>query len=281
MAYREYRKYPDEFPFSCYLKSGGFHYLPHWHTEIEMLYVLQGTFTMTIGQKMYQLQPGDIAICDSGDIHHYHGSGSSSAKAILLLFHPKLIGIKAGERSPFSVYNHIVKLEHFDDEKRAELVAGFRRALEEFTLQSEAWEMYTVSEINRICGTLTRHQPNVQPHFQDKFAEVESSEIIQQVLRYLEQNYNHENSLMTLSKTFNVSPYHLSRLFNKCVGMNFRSYLNRLRILQAEQLIKTTNESLCSIAFHCGFESVRSFNRSFKAVLGEAPSSLRKHKEIP
>ena len=60
----------------------------------------------------------------------------------------------------------------------------------------------------------------------------------------------------------------LSKRFKTATGFGFKEYIINLRIQNACRLLLETNKSITDIAFECGFNSVSSFNRSFKKVKG-------------
>jgi AraC-like DNA-binding protein len=73
----------------------------------------------------------------------------------------------------------------------------------------------------------------------------------------------------------NMSYHHLSRLFGETVGTSFRQHLNRLRVNEADRLLAGSTLSITDIALHCGFNSLRTFNRAYQALRGQTPSSTR------
>ena len=60
--------------------------------------------------------------------------------------------------------------------------------------------------------------------------------------------------------------------------MNFRKYLNLYRTEQACNLLRTTQKDISDIALDCGFQTLRSFNRAFKAATGLTPTQYRDRK---
>ena len=57
--------------------------------------------------------------------------------------------------------------------------------------------------------------------------------------------------------------------------MTFVDYLTKERIRLAESMFMTENKKYIDIAFECGFNSVSSFNRSFKKVKGISPREFK------
>jgi AraC-like DNA-binding protein len=72
-----------------------------------------------------------------------------------------------------------------------------------------------------------------------------------------------------------MSEFHFCRLFQSLVGTSFKDYLNAIRADAAEELILSGGQSITTVAMECGFNTIRTFNRVFKAVKGYTPSSLR------
>jgi AraC-like DNA-binding protein len=79
-----------------------------------------------------------------------------------------------------------------------------------------------------------------------------------------------------MSRDLGVSRSHLSHTFSQRLGTNFRSYVNALRIDQACEMLKGTEDSVTHIAYECGFESQRTFNRVFMEQCGLSPSEYRR-----
>lgn len=82
--------------------------------------------------------------------------------------------------------------------------------------------------------------------------------------------------IQRLAKIIGIPAYQLSEIFNTKIGMNFPQYLKNRRVEAAKALIRERPEDkLLSIAFDCGFNSLSSFNESFKAITGMTPSQYR------
>jgi AraC family L-rhamnose operon regulatory protein RhaS len=54
------------------------------------------------------------------------------------------------------------------------------------------------------------------------------------------------------------------------------TYLNRLRVRHADQLLKTTDHSITDIAFECGFQSSQYFATVYRQFTGKNPGASRK-----
>ena len=101
------------------------------------------------------------------------------------------------------------------------------------------------------------------------------SNLVRQIQDYLNRNYADAGlGLAKISLTFDLSESYLSALFKKEVGTNFAEYLEQLRIHAACQLLNDGCK-IADIPGQVGYNSVQSFRRAFKRVMGIAPSEYR------
>lgn len=84
-----------------------------------------------------------------------------------------------------------------------------------------------------------------------------------------------ELSVASLSEKLGCSPNHLSRAFHKEVGEKISSYINRIRLQNAESILRETTLSVKEIAFACGFADPNYFSRQFRREHGMTPNEFR------
>jgi AraC family transcriptional regulator len=78
-----------------------------------------------------------------------------------------------------------------------------------------------------------------------------------------------------LAASLDISVGHFCRAFKCTFGMPARIWIRRRRIELAQGLMLTTGASLSEIALSCGMSDQSHFTRSFRRIVGEAPSSWR------
>jgi AraC-like DNA-binding protein len=83
----------------------------------------------------------------------------------------------------------------------------------------------------------------------------------------------------SIARELGVSPLHLNRLLRQRTGAGFRTHLRETRIRRAARLLRTTSDSVKSIAISCGYRSPSEFVRHFRATLGHTPTAYRQTRE--
>ena len=98
---------------------------------------------------------------------------------------------------------------------------------------------------------------------------------IKAILQYMEDNFKNTGmGLAMVSEQFGLSEGYLSALFKEEMNVNFADYLEDLRMKEACRLLKE-GVLVADIAERTGYNSVQSFRRAFKRVLGVSPSEYR------
>lgn len=95
------------------------------------------------------------------------------------------------------------------------------------------------------------------------------------ILNFIERNYMYPISLQTLSDQLFLTPQYLSRLIKRCLGQNFVSYLNHVRLVHAVDDLLNTGQAIISVATGNGFSSLNTFNKLFKATYHTTPNQYR------
>jgi AraC-like DNA-binding protein len=90
---------------------------------------------------------------------------------------------------------------------------------------------------------------------------------------------NNEITLTTMANKLDLKPIHLSQVLNEEFKENFYAFINRYRIIESQRLLKDEryqNYSIQAIAFEAGFNSMSTFNKAFKEIVGKSPSTFQK-----
>lgn len=270
--YYENRFYSNNLPVHSNL-TRSFSFLAHWHTEIEIIMVLKGRFQVGINREEKVLNKGDLAVCTSGQIHFFKDVCKDS-EIIITIFHPSLIGFPDGWPKGQELLSPFIPCE----ECNSSFIESLRKVLlslhDELNHKDE-WVNYMISaRLYEIAGLLTKHASFVSAG-KDTTRKPDSS-IAHQILRYIDERYITNLTLENVAREFNVSLSYLSKLVKKTSGMSFMSYLVNRRMLRAEYLLKNSDKNITEIAFDCGFESIRTFNRIFRDMNSLSPSEYRK-----
>ncbi len=107
----------------------------------------------------------------------------------------------------------------------------------------------------------------------------EDSKIIFRFIAYIQEHLVEDINLQKLSLEFHMNPAYISQLFKNETGINYHSYLTRLRVNKSKTLLTTTDKSISEIATAVGFSDYRVFTKMFKNYTGMTPSQYKNHSD--
>lgn len=99
-------------------------------------------------------------------------------------------------------------------------------------------------------------------------------------LEWMQLHYSSPLNLGTMCLELGVSLPHLSRAFHKEFGITPITYLTRIRLEHAMQLLLNTDISIHKIAQECGFSNSNYFTKVYKKVLHTTPAQYRKQRKL-
>ncbi|MEH7388337.1 response regulator [Bacillus sp. JJ1521] len=113
---------------------------------------------------------------------------------------------------------------------------------------------------------------------EDKY-DASGKEIVKWVQNYINTFYSSEITLAKVSEKYHINPIYFSRIFKAHVGISFNSYLTKIRMEEAKNLMDTTSLLVQDISEVVGYDDPKYFSKVFKKYYGKSPSLYIETKE--
>lgn len=137
-------------------------------------------------------------------------------------------------------------------------------------------KLYSLDTIEKINAYQTNVFNTVYTMISNKMHANRSDNLIDNVIKYLNENYmNPDMSLTLVAQTFFISEQHLSKIFKASTNTTFSNYLIDLRISHAKELLENTSVKINEIASLVGYTNIHSFIKIFKKQVGMTPLQYR------
>ncbi len=94
---------------------------------------------------------------------------------------------------------------------------------------------------------------------------------------FIAEHLGESIALSDVARAANMSSFHFCKVFKAALGVTFTDYLSRARVEKTKQLLLDPHKRVSEAAFEVGFQSLSQFNRAFRRITGESPSSYREH----
>jgi AraC-like DNA-binding protein len=105
---------------------------------------------------------------------------------------------------------------------------------------------------------------------------LERPSVIDQINRYIWDNFDRNLKISDLAERFPYSESHLRLLFRKRMGMSLGTYIQKVRMNRARALLVNSGLNVSQVAQASGYDSLYSFSRAFKKSIGLSPLAYKK-----
>ncbi len=230
----------------------------HVHGIVEMVCLLRGECEMEIDGKPVTLRAGDAAIAFPL-VPHSFDRISEDISGLAAFFSADLIPEFAPvfhTQLPDPPVAHGINIENED----------FHLAAEKLTALPESSPSRTAYLHLLLANLLSVLRFHTAAAYRER-------DLGTKVVRYV---YDHACENITLSSAahdLGVSESHLSHLFAQQFHVNFRRFINAIRIDKAIMLMRDPYMTLTQVCYQCGYDNPRTFRRSFVRETGALPAA--------
>ena len=235
-------------------------YAPMFHSHGEILYVTEGTVTVTVDGRRKELLSDELCVVFPYCVHSYEPQ--TGAKVSVVLFSSENVGefsevlLSSVPHNPFY-------------ENSSYMYPLMKRILslskENNSLCRKTCDAYLKALLGELLINMELSDRNTS-----------DANVVRAVLEYCSEHFMENISIKSVAGNIFVSERYITKIFAEKVGCSFRNYINALRINRAKQLINETTLGITDIMYECGFRNQSTFNRVFLDEVGVSPRIYRK-----
>lgn len=278
--------FPD-FPFHIYtIKHPGNvpTILPiHWHNEMEIIYLNEGTATFRVENREYPLQAGEAVIVHPGELHSgtSHDPGGVFYYSIVFKWswlssyqqdriqERYLAPIPSTARLPVALYA--------DVSVHQGPLNAVRQILNRFERKAAAYELNMKAALLLLIADCFEHGLIESGTGADVRRGQAFNRQMKQVLAYMEEHSHEKLELQQLASSISLSRSYFCKFFKEHTGMRPMEYLNFIRINKAATLLRTGSYNVIEAALETGYHHVSYFAKWFKLFMNMTPSEYKSH----
>jgi AraC-like DNA-binding protein len=246
----------------------------HFHEFYEIYYLVKGEREYFIKDRVYRVQAGDVVFINKRELHRTIDTGAPGHERILLSFDAEFLqGFETG--TLLSLFQPSRKILSAAGETKLFIERLFLKMLQEWTEKPFGYEIFLRTLLQQLLLTAIRHfRESDHQHHAESSSPIYAT--IMQIVKYISEHYMETISLEQLSSAYNLSPHYISRKFKEITGYSLVEYLQSIRILEAQTLLRETRLKVTEIAARVGFNDLSHFGRVFQQISGTTPLRYRK-----
>ncbi|WP_281975150.1 AraC family transcriptional regulator [Halobacillus litoralis] len=244
----------------------------HTHDYFQLSVPLSGDLMTYHNSKKRKLEFEESLLVPPGDSHQ-HEAVHARKKIMLISFNEEIISEAYRTYTGFELDS----IDFSPVQSNSQLLLN--KAMSLFQIASyEGMEAVLAREGELASVLLDQMRGSHSEHWEKsgKKRPYSSEPSIKAIKDYILERYQDDVTLDHLAVHLNISKYHLHRSFTNAVGMTPREFLHHVRLRKAACLLKGKDMEITEVAFKVGFQSISTFNRSFKKFYGKTPTQFLK-----
>ncbi|MCX6952810.1 MAG: helix-turn-helix domain-containing protein [Verrucomicrobia bacterium] len=128
----------------------------------------------------------------------------------------------------------------------------------------------------RLLSSFAQHLSMVSNELMIKEAAAEPPAVVR-ARAFISEHLGEQLGLHQVAQAAHMSAFYFCKIFKSATGLTFTDYIARARVEKTKQLLLNPHVRVSEAAYEAGFQSLSQFNRVFRRVVGEAPSTYRDH----
>lgn len=158
-------------------------------------------------------------------------------------------------------------------EKRKKIAGKRLQKLSTLTQFNQLIELLSVFTF--LAGSTEYEKLKVRPVSNHTI--LKQQERIHQIYQHVEEHFKEAIDTNEIAKKVSLSVPAFCRYFKKATKLTYTDFVNQYRINHAKKLL-IQDRNVTEACFESGFENLSYFNRTFKKITGENPSTFKKKK---
>ncbi|QNK34686.1 AraC family transcriptional regulator [Serratia sp. JUb9] len=240
---------------------------PHWHSAPELICILSGEFSVTLGHATSLAAAGSMLYINPDEIHSLEARAPNS-QLLTIQFAPNLFDeLHPAPQLDYALFHQQESGE--DLQIRSSVLALLEHlvhAQPSFTRIALVYQL-----LSSLATAGEKRADRQQMTFRKK-----DQQLVKYGIEFINQHFDDELNLSTVADNAGVSYHHFSRTFKKISGYNFKEYLTMVRINKAKLLLKDTNIPITDISYTCGFSGHKQLIFAFNKYCRMTPTEFRK-----
>lgn len=250
----------------------------HRHNEVQLTWIIKGEGTLVANNNMHHFEENEIYWISANQPHLFKSDDNCFTETKNSNVHTLTIFFNtASQLGSFFDIPEVTHLKEFIAKQNCgfKIPAEMVKALSEKMLQVQqnagVEQFLYFLDMLKIIASIEKTEslsPEVMP---TQFKEDEGIRIAN-IFNYVMQNYTQQITLEEVSRLAYMTPQAFCRYFKKHTHHTLVSFVNQVRINEAcKKLVEHKYESIASVAYTTGFNSITNFNRVFKSVTKKSP----------
>lgn len=250
----------------------------HWHNEFEIQIILKGRAEYSVNGSSYTVGEG-CAIYVAPEAVHMMRALSDNTVGYNIVLLPQFLSdiLQAADCKKYTAPLSSRQPEAFvitPERKEGNAILETLKRMYYTESTHAAYELFLLEKLINIWRNLISILPK-DPGASESSGKLLREQRMRRMLNYIRQNYSQPVSISEIAASANISKSECFRCFAELSKMTPVEYVNQFRLLQAAQLLISTQDSIADICYATGFNNTSYFTKKFREQYKTTPKAYR------
>jgi AraC-like DNA-binding protein len=261
-----------------------------WHERLELFVPCNGHGEFVMGERKIAFSPGDVLVVDNMKLHGIVKHLGAVRRVMVVTFLPEFVYNLASPAcdslflTPFywQPDGVVPVVRSTDDIAPTMHEALMRLARCYYAADREPhYQAGCKAFLLEVLYLLAAHFGWPERTHQEYLLQQERSRLLGKLHEFLLANFSEKITVRSAASLVNMSESTFMKYFKRVTGETFVSYLTRLRLERAAELLEATNLPIADISYSVGFPDQSYFDRMFRRHFSRTPREVRRGQVLP
>ena len=254
----------------------------HYHPEIELLFIQEGTGTQFVGDSIQRFEGGDLLLIGSdcphylrSDNKYFSGDPNLWVSALVIHFNPSIFSkdfLSLLENRPID--------QLLEKSKKGLRIMGNTKTM----VTENMKKMMVTDKGNMILALYTlldllatsNEYELLGTRIMEGDHNDKETERINAIYNFSAKHFKRKITIDEIAGVAHLSPNSFCRYFKNKTKKNFSHFLNEIRVEYACKKIRENQLQVTQVGYEAGFNNFVNFNNAFKKITGKTPTQYAK-----
>jgi AraC-like DNA-binding protein len=260
----------------------------HYHPEIELIHIEQGSGTQFVGDNIQNFQSGDLLLIGPNlphywrcDEKYFQRESNLYAQATVVHFSEEMLGKPFLELPENKGICELLLKARLGMKISGKGTEKAKELLKELLNQTSGNKIISLLQILETLAHCTDIKLLSNTHYHHEFDQFDTDRL-NHIYQYSVTHFQKKISIEEISEVANISPHSFCRYFKSRSRKTYSQFLLELRIGHACKLLSESYLPVAQVCYESGFNNFANFNKYFKIHTGTSPLAYQKEfRKIP
>ena len=254
----------------------------HYHPEIEIMHILEGTGTRFVGDHIEEYEEGDVCMLGPKITHewrnhdmYFRKDAGLRSSCLCLFFTSDIFNLNFISLPEMNNIRLLLERSRRGIKFTGEARLHIGQLMKETAKQNGIIKIVNFIQLLDIMSTTDEYELLTSVGYTESVNSMDF-ERFDKVYQYIMKNFSEQIKLEEVAGLIGLTPNAFCRYFKGRTKKTFVQYLNDIRIGHARKLLIEGRMKISTVSLECGFNNLSNFIEQFKRSTGISPSEYQK-----